>query len=136
MPPSNVNCRAARRALRLYLLAALIPAALAEGQRKRPVREFTRQGLLVPNFAPVDGADVRLGKRAADAVRSRIAKLSDRRELDVVTGQSMYITLEQGGFRLDTALDPVFIPSLGKQLRADEYVVGTIGRTASGITLS
>jgi hypothetical protein len=57
---------------------------IAQGQRKRPVREFTRQGILVSTFAPVDGADMRLGRRAADAVRSRIGRLVDRRELDVI----------------------------------------------------
>jgi hypothetical protein len=97
MTSSNSRSGVARRAIQVCLLAVLVPAATADGQRKRPVREFTRQGILVANFAAVDGADMRLGRRAADAVRSRIARLSDRRELDVISGQLMALELEQGG---------------------------------------
>ena len=136
MTTSTPRWRLTTRALQLCLCAALLPWAAAAGQRKRPVREFTRQGILVTSFAPVDGADMRLGRRAADAVRSRIGKLADRRELDVVSGPIIRMTLEQGGFPPDTALDPYLIAALGKQLRADEYLISAVGRTASGIRLT
>jgi hypothetical protein len=135
MATSNVTWRVVRRAMQISVFAALVPTAVAEGQRRRPVREFTRQGILVTNFTPVDGADMRLGRRAADAVRSRIGKLVDRRELDVISGQMITVELEQGGFEADRALDQVVVASLGRQLRADEYLIGAVGRTGSGIRL-
>jgi tetratricopeptide (TPR) repeat protein len=136
MTTSKAAWRAVARTMRVCVLATLVPGAIAEGQRRRPVREFTRQGILVTNFTTVDGADLRLGKRAADAVRSRIGKLVDRRDLDVVSGPIIQVELEQGGFTADSALDPVLVASLGRQVRADEYVIGAVGRTASGIRLT
>lgn len=136
MTKSNPRGRAAaRRALQLCVLAALVPMAVAEGQRKRTQREFTRQGILITNFSPAQGADMRLGRRAADAVRSRVGKLSERRDLDVVNEAFIEAELTQGGFRTDTVLDPGIIAVLGRQLRADEYVVGSVARTPSGIRL-
>ena len=136
MTTSNVTWRAVARAMQICVLAALLPGAIAEGQRRRPVREFTRQGILVTSFTPVDGADMRLGKRAGDVVRSRIGKLADRRDLDVIPGPIIQVELEQGGFKADSALEPFLIASLGRQLRADEYLIGAVGRTPSGIRLS
>jgi tetratricopeptide (TPR) repeat protein len=132
----STGWRVVRRATWACVLGGLLPAAEAEAQRKKPAREFTRQGILVANFAPVDGADMRLGRRAANAVRSRIGKLTDRRDLDVISEALIQAELEQTGFPPDTVLDPVFMASLGRQLRADEYVVGAVGRTASGIRLT
>jgi hypothetical protein len=136
MTKSNMRRRAlVGRALKVCILAAVVPTAIAEGQRKRASREFTRQGILITNFSPAIGADMRLSRRAADAVRSRVAKLSDRRNLDVVNEAFIEMELVQGGFRADTVLDPGIIAVLGRQLRADEYVVGSVARTASGIRL-
>ena len=136
MTTSNLTWRVVIRALQLWVLAALVPAAIAQGQRRRPVREFTRQGILVTNFTPVDRADARLGRRAADAVRSRIGKLADRRDLDVISGEIVRAELDQGGFPPDSVLEPFLVASLGRRLRADEYVIGAVGRTASGIRLT
>jgi tetratricopeptide (TPR) repeat protein len=128
--------RAVARAVQLCVLAGLVPGAIAEGQRKRPVREFTRQGILVTNFAPRDGADLRLGRRAADAVRSRIGKFADRREVDVISAALIQVELEQGGFKTDTTLHPTIIATLARRLRGDEYLVGAVGRSAAGIRLT
>jgi tetratricopeptide (TPR) repeat protein len=136
MTTSKLTWRAVTRAIELCALAALVPGATAEGQRKKPVREFTRQGILVTTFAPVDGADIRLARRAADVVRSRIGKLADRRDLDVISAEPIQLALEQGGFRADTTLDPFLVAALARQLRGDEYVIGAVGRTASGIRLT
>jgi tetratricopeptide (TPR) repeat protein len=136
MTTSNSMWRAVARAVQLCVLAGLVPGAVAEGQRKRPAREFTRQGILVTNFAPLDGADLRLGRRAADAVRSRIGKLADRREVDVISAAMIQVELEQAGFKSDTTLDPSFVAPLARQLRGDEYLIGAVGRTTSGIRLT
>ncbi len=133
---SNVRWRATLRAVLAFLLAAWLPTASADAQRRRPVREFTRQGILITSFIPAEGADMRLGRRAGDAVRSRVAKLTLRRDLDVVSPALVQVELEQGGFRTDTVVEPALIPSLGRQLRADEYVVGEVARTPTGIRLA
>lgn len=136
MTKPNVSGRAVLgRALKLCILAVVIPTVVAHGQRKRAPREFTRQGILVTNFAPASGADMRLGRRAADAVRSRVGKLSERRDLDVINEALMEVELAQGGFRTDTVLDPAIMAVLGRQLRADEYIVGFVSRTPAGVRL-
>jgi tetratricopeptide (TPR) repeat protein len=136
MMKSSVNWRVMRRAVLSCLFAAAVPAASAEAQRRRPVREFTRQGILVTHFTPGEGADMRLGRRAADAVRSRVAKLTERRDLDVISPALVQVELEQGGFRTDTVVETALMPSLGRQLRADEYIVATVARSPSGVRLS
>ncbi len=135
MTMSNVITRAVARALAVFAFATLVPAA-SEAQRKKPVREFTRQGLLITHFAPGQGADMRLGRRAADAVRSRTGKLVEKRDLEVIPASVVQLELESGGFPTDSLIDPSLIESLGRQVRADEYVVATVARTAAGLRLS
>jgi len=145
MMTSNVNRRAAARALAVCALAIAVPAGRADAQRKKPGREFTRQGLLITHFVPVDGADMRLGRRAADAVRSRAAKLVEKRDVDVIPASVIELELEQGGFPVDSLVHPALVASLGRQVRADEYlvahapdlsltaVVGVLGERANGL---
>src|SRR6185437_10628062 len=56
----------------IFALAGL--TATAQGQKKKASAEFTRQGLLIVNFAPGAGADLKLGRHAADVVRDRIGR--------------------------------------------------------------
>ena len=64
------------------------PVLQAQRGKKEPL-EFTRQGLLIVNFIPGPGADLRLGRRAADAVRDRVAKLVNKREVEVIDGDDI-----------------------------------------------
>ena len=109
------------------------PASLP-AQKKVP--EFTRQGLLIPNFATADGKDFGFGRKAADEVRSRVEKLSNKREVDVISGGDMRDQLARSGFPDDTLLDEPTLRTLGRIMRADEYVIGTVARGASGVRLS
>ena len=115
------------------VLGVLAPRPVA-AQKKG--QEFTRQGLLIPNFATADGKDSHFGRKAADEVRSRVAKLSNKREVDVISGGDIRDHLYRSGFPDDTLLDEATIKTLGRYLRADEYVLGTVVRRSSGIRLT
>src|SRR5437868_15336065 len=102
-------------------------------QKKAP--EFTRQGLLIVNFAP-HGADLGFGRKTGDEVRSRVAKLSNRREVDVISGGDIRYQLTKSGMPEDTVLDEAMIRTLGRYMRADEYVVGTVDRKPKSVRIS
>ena len=105
MPSARARCRALASAA--ALIAVTWPAA-ARAQRprdKKDTPEFTRQGLLITNFAPHDGADMKLGRKAAEAVRSRVGKLVNKREVDVIDGDDIETRMERSGYNADTAYD-------------------------------
>lgn len=109
---------------------SLFAFARADAQKK--AQEFTRQGLLITNFAPADGKDFHFGRKAADEVRSRVEKLSNKREVDVISGGDIRDQLFRSGMPDDTLLDEPMVRTLGRYMRADEYVVGRVARDASG----
>src|SRR5262245_51538504 len=87
--------RRSSRALNIAVCAG-VAAAFAtplEAQRK-DAQEFTKQGLLIVNFRPAAGADLKLGRRAADAVRSRMGRLVNKREVEVIDGGEIAWRLE------------------------------------------
>jgi tetratricopeptide (TPR) repeat protein len=114
-------------------LGILTPASLA-AQKKAP--EFTRQGLLIPNFATADGKDFGFGRKAGDEVRSRVEKLSNKREVDVISGGDIRDQLARSGFPDDTLLDESTLRTLGRYMRADEYVMGTVVRNPASVRLT
>ena len=107
--------------------AALCVASRAHAQQnKREGPEFTKQALLVMNFLPGPGADSRLGHRAADAVRSRVGKLINHREVDLIDGDDIRLRLERAGYSPDTAYDVHGLRTIGRWMRADEFVVASV----------
>ena len=56
----------------LLILALASPTmpSTALAQRGRPVQEFTRQGLLVPNFGVGKWMEPKFGRRTGDAIGS------------------------------------------------------------------
>ena len=129
------DSRAGAGAAMIVGLASMVLAGPALAQRGKPVQEFTRQGLLITNFAIGPGADAKLGRKAADEVRSRIAKLSNKRELDVISGGDIRLQLTKSGMPDDTTLDVASIRTLGRYMRADEYVVATVARSPGTIRI-
>jgi tetratricopeptide (TPR) repeat protein len=109
------------------------PARL-ESQRKE-TQEFTRQGLLVVNFRPGAGSDLRLGKRAADAVRSRMGRLVNKREVEVIDGGEIGWRLQLAGFNPDSIIDVSMIHAIGKYFRADEYLIATVTTGPTSTTI-
>jgi tetratricopeptide (TPR) repeat protein len=110
-----------RRGFFLALLLTATAAPLA-------AQEFTQQTLLV---APLHG-DQRLARKFAVALRTRIAKLSNKRELYVLDGDTTENVLEFAGYQPDTVIDGSALRDLAHLLRADEVVVGTVRATRAG----
>ena len=61
----RANGGAAIATLRLACALCTLTAAPAAAQKKAP--EFTRQGLLIASFAPVEGSDFGLARKTGDA---------------------------------------------------------------------
>jgi tetratricopeptide (TPR) repeat protein len=130
----RANAGVAIATVTLIFTFAVLAASPAEAQKKGP--EFTRQGLLIPNFAPRDGRDLGLGRKAADEVRSRIGKLSSKREVDVISGGDIRYQLTRSGMPEDTLLDEQTLRTLGRYMRADEYVLGSVDRNPQSVRIS
>jgi tetratricopeptide (TPR) repeat protein len=118
----------------LALFIGLVSAVPAAAQKKAP--EFTRQGLLITTFVPRGTADLGFGRKAADEVRGRVSKLSNKREVDVISGGDIGWQLTRAGMPEDTLLDEQTIRTLGRLMRADEYVIGTVERAPGRVRLS
>ena len=117
-------------------IAAAFSSSLPAQGGKKDAPEFTRQGLLIANFSPLPGADMKFARRASDAVRSRIGKLSNKREVEVIDGDDVAFQLERAGFNPDTSYTPREIRAIGRYVRADEYVVARVSNGATGVRIS
>ncbi len=114
--------RAAVTAAGLGALAALLPfASGAAQQRGTPDPNAPR--LMVAVFR---SADKTSGVRAADALRDRIANDFTLKQLYVLPKNDINANLEASGFPTNEALAAHDARALGQQLRADEYIVGTV----------
>ena len=113
----------------------IAPMLQAQRGKKEPL-EFTRQGLLIVNFIPGPGADLRLGRRAADAVRDRVAKLVNKREVQVIDGDEIRTQLERAGYSPDTTFAQGEAHAIGRFLRADEFLIARVTNGPSGPRIS
>ena len=130
----RANGGAAIARVALTCLLGVVVADSAQAQKKTP--EFTRQGLLITTFAPRGSADLGYGHKAADEVRGRVAKLSNKREVDVISGGDIEWQLTKAGMPDDTLLDEPTIRTLGKLMRADEYVVASVERAPNRVRIA
>jgi tetratricopeptide (TPR) repeat protein len=130
----RANGGAAFGQLVLALFIGMVSAVPTAAQKKAP--EFTRQGLLITTFVPRGTADLGFGRKAADEVRGRVSKLSNKREVDVISGGDIGWQLTRAGMPEDTLLDEQTIRTLGRLMRADEYVIGTVERAPGRVRLS
>jgi hypothetical protein len=132
----------ARLRRRVFIAAAafavgwVFPANAQRAKKEAPSSEFTRQGLLIVNFSPRSGADMKLGRKAADAVRSRVGRFVDKKEVDVVDAGDVAYRMERAGFNPDTTFEVRDIRSMGKFFRADEFVVASVSNGPSGPRIS
>jgi tetratricopeptide (TPR) repeat protein len=118
------------------LVLAGFSAGAQRAKKETPQQEFTRQGLLILNFFPRAGADMKLGRKAADAVRSRVWHLIDRKEVDVIDADDVAYRMERAGFNPETTFELRDIRSMGKYFRADEFVLASVTNGPSGPRLS
>jgi len=103
-----------------------VPSA-ASAQRQQAPGPDTKK-VLVTSFR----GDVEGGVRAADEVRNRIASDFSIRTLMPTSKKDINNTLEQSGYRPDSALSPNDIKELAKLVRADEIIDGAVTKTAAG----
>src|SRR5688500_11698558 len=115
--------------------ALLLAVSTAGDAQRRPPQEFTRQELLISNFAVDSGADLKTARRIADALRSRMDKLSNGKEVNIVSGTEIRLELTKSSFSPDSALRPAELRILGNTFRADEFLVGTVVRAPGGARL-
>src|SRR6185312_4222809 len=110
----------------------------ARGQRgRKDTQEFTRQGLLIVNFTPGRGTEMKVGRRAADAVRSRVGRFVNKRDVEVIDGGDVTEKFARAGYDADSIFDEFRdIRPMGKYMRADEYVLGRVQNIAGGVRLS
>lgn len=133
------------RAFTTVVLLASLPAA-AQQKPVAPapptrapaknVQEFTRQGLLIVNFTPGAGADTKLGKRSADAVRSRVDRLVNKREVQVVDGDEIELRMAKAGFAPDMTYEAGYVHAAAANFRADEYLLAKVSNSAQGVSLT
>lgn len=103
-------------AVLLLLSIFAVPGGAQTNQQpaKKSGPEFTRQGLLIVNFAPLPGADMKFARRVTDAVRSRVLKLADKKELEVIDGDDIGWKMERAGYNPDTTYSANDMKALGR----------------------
>ena len=134
----NPVMRLSLRALTTPTLAGTLACIVASvaGAQRRPPQEFTRQGLLITNFAVANGVDLKTGRRVADEVRDQIAKLVDKRATLVIDDYDIRERMYRAGFNPDSTYTEHMIFSIGQSLRADEYVEGLVAKDPKGFKLT
>jgi tetratricopeptide (TPR) repeat protein len=118
----------------ILMVAVAVSAGAQRAKKDQP--EFTRQGLLIVNFTPRAGADMKLGRKAGDAVRSRVGRLIDKKEVDLIDAGDVGYRMERAGYNPDTTYDLQEIRSAGKYFRADEFVMASVSNGPTGPRLS
>ena len=114
--------------LKLVVLAGLVAAPFATATAQRPPQPAAR--LMVATFA---SADKNVGVDVAEAIRQRVSKEFDIKDLYVVPKQDVNQTLTASGYSTTEALAPNDAKALASLLRADEYIDGTVTKTPTGI---
>ena len=111
------------------VLAAFAAAAAPAGaQRAGQVPGPDTKKVLVTAFR----GDVEGGVQLAEELRNRVQSSFNIRTLMPVSKKDIVGTLEQSGYRADSALGPTEIRELARLVRGDEVIDGTVRRTANG----
>jgi tetratricopeptide (TPR) repeat protein len=105
----------------------LAPLAPALAQRTEPVPH-----LMITTF---HSSEAGLGVQAAEAIRSRLTRDVDAKKLLVIPQKDVHSTLTASGYSTTEALQSNDARALANLLRADEYMEGTVTKTATGVKL-
>jgi predicted Zn-dependent protease len=98
--------------------------------------EFTSQALLIVTFTPPTVAELRLGRDAANAVRSRMGRLAKTADLQLIDGRLIDEQLRRAGYDPDASFTLLDMLAVGRYLRTDEYIVGRVARQTTRVRLS
>lgn len=127
----------ARRAVVRSICLLLFAGTAAAQRAKKEAPEFTKQALLIVNFAPGPGADVRYAHQGADAVRSRAARLiNNKTEVEVIDDKLVADALWRQGYNPDSMYAITGIRMLARNMRADEIVIGKVTRDGDAAKIS
>jgi tetratricopeptide (TPR) repeat protein len=112
----------------LTLGGTLVPSVASAQYNRVPDPNATR--VMVAVFR---SGEKGLGVQAADALRSRMTSDFPFKQVYVLPKQDIVATLEASGFPVADALEPHDQKALATILRADEYLAGTVTKTATGV---
>ena len=100
--------------------------SVASAQRQQAPGPDTKK-VLVTTFR----GDVEGGVKLADEIRNRVSSDFSIRTLMPTSKKDINNTLEQSGYRPDSALSPNDIKELAKLVRADEIIDGTVTKSGA-----
>lgn len=81
-------------------------------------------------------SDKKLSVQASEELRSRFGNDIPMRALTVISSADYKTVVEQSGYPYDESLSQGDLASLAKLLRTDEFVDGTVEKTATGFTIT
>jgi lipopolysaccharide biosynthesis regulator YciM len=111
--------------------AVTVVPAVARAQRQQVPGPDTKRVLVTAFRGDVDG-----GVQIAEEIRGRVSSEFNIRQLMPNSKKDIENTLQQSGYRPDSALSPNDIKELAKLVRADEVIDGTVTRIANGYRTS
>jgi tetratricopeptide (TPR) repeat protein len=114
----------------LVLAASIVGIAGPVAAQRRVITP--KEG--VPRLAvvPFRSSEKGLGAQAADQIRDRVRNEFSINDLWVIQKENINAMLESSGFPKDEAPDRVTARLLAQQLRADEYLEGTVNKRQDG----
>ena len=112
------------------LLLGVTPVAQAQATRT-PNPNAPR--LVVGTFR---STDKKLSVQASEEIRSRLSADIPFRMLTVISSADYKQVVEQSGYPYDESLSSGDLGSLAKLLRTDEFLEGSVGKTATGFVLN
>ncbi len=113
-------------------VAVLLSAATTVAQAQRQRAEQLAPRIMVPTLS---SGDKELGIQAAEAIRARLTRDVRPQSLFVIPKADIYNTLQASGYSTTEALGPNDAKALATLLRADNYIDGTVTRTATGVRI-
>jgi tetratricopeptide (TPR) repeat protein len=128
--PMAPSSPAGARFLLLAVLGVAVPADRSAAQ------EFVKQTLMVAGFHAA--GDAGIARRVAEDVRSRIAKLSNKREVAVLDDYDVEKVMLFSGYNYTPGayLAESEVRQLARRLRVDEVVLGSVSGTKGDVVVT
>ncbi|MFL5561041.1 MAG: tetratricopeptide repeat protein [Gemmatimonadaceae bacterium] len=115
-------------------LLTFVGAAAALASSAAPVLAQARQPATGPRLmVPVFAGPKPLGLQTADELRERLKTDYQVKTIWTVPKTDITGILDASGFRTDTAVSNADLRELARTARADEILIGTVTRTATGV---